>query len=247
MSELEPLDDDILALVKGAKHVPELDPAQKASILAVTVAKIGAPGGGGGGGSDGGAGAGGLGKLGKLGAAIGLFVGGIGVGVVIDRAMIGDGAHAQSAPVAVTTPARLVAGTSTGASPLEAVSALSLPDAPRGSGSAAIHLAGSATARGNASAEAPSSRGLAAERALLDVARSALARGEAGEALVATERHAHEYPDGALVEEREAIAIKALVALGRMDEARSRARVHEQRFPNGLTVRAVKAAVGEAP
>jgi hypothetical protein len=243
MSELEPLDDDIRALVKGAKHVPELDAAQKASILAVTVAKIGAPGGGGGGGG----GRAGAGALGKLGVAIGLFVAGIGVGVVIDRAMIGDGARAQSVPVSVAAPARLVAGTSTGASPLEAVSALSLPDAPRASGSAALHLAGSATARGNASAEAPSSRGLAAERALLDVARSALARGEAGEALVATERHAHEYPDGALVEEREAIAIKALVALGRMDEARSRARVHEQRFPNGLTVRAVKAAVGEAP
>ncbi|HVH46000.1 MAG TPA: hypothetical protein VM925_26810, partial [Labilithrix sp.] len=93
----------------------------------------------------------------------------------------------------------------------------------------------------------PSARGLAAERALLDVARSALARGEASEALRAAERHASEYPNGALVEEREAIAIKALVALSRRDEARVRAAAMERRFPNGLMLHAVKNAVGEAP
>ena len=38
-------------------------------------------------------------------------------------------------------------------------------------------------------------------------------------------------PDGALVEEREAIAVKALVALGRKDEARTRVHALEQRFP----------------
>jgi hypothetical protein len=251
MSELQPLDDDILALVKGAKHVAEIDPARRASILAVTAAKIGA--GVGGGGDGGGAGASasasagasaGAGALGKLGVAIALFVAGVGVGVMIDRALIADGGREPSGPVAIA--ARPVAATtSSSAPPLEAVSAASLPDAPRASNSGATTA--SASARGAGSGEAPSSRGLAAERALLDVARSALARGEAGEALAATERHAREYPDGSLLEEREAIAVKALVALGRMDEARTRARALELRFPNGLTVRAVKAAVGEAP
>ncbi|MDB4936318.1 MAG: hypothetical protein JWP87_3290, partial [Labilithrix sp.] len=132
-------------------------------------------------------------------------------------------------------PAPSVASVVPPASTMAAVSAASLPDAP-----AARAPIGSA--RVAASTEAPSSRGLAAERALLDVARSALARGEPSEALVATGRHAHDYPDGVLVEEREAIAVKALVALGRRDEARARARALEQRFPNGLTVRAVKAA-----
>jgi hypothetical protein len=78
------------------------------------------------------------------------------------------------------------------------------------------------------------------------VARGALARGEANEALAAAGRHASEYPAGSLVEEREAIAIKALVALGRRDEARARAVEMERRFPNGLMLRAVKSAV-EAP
>jgi hypothetical protein len=96
----------------------------------------------------------------------------------------------------------------------------------------------------NQALQAPSARGLAAERGLLDGARGALARGEAGEALAAAERHAHDYPDGVLVEEREALSIKALVALGRRDEAQARARAFEQRFPNGLMLHAVKGAVG---
>jgi hypothetical protein len=244
MSELEPLDDDILALVQGAKELPDLDPARKAEIFAATSAKIGSGGGGGGdgGGGSGGAATGaGAGALGKIGVAIALFVAGVGVGVVIDRAMLVDGGNAAIAPaVVVVAPAPSAAATNAAEPSLAAVSATSLPDAPRAAATASV-------ARSGGSAEAPSSRGLAAERALLDVARSALARGEAGEAIAATERHAREYPDGSLVEEREAIAVKALVALGRMGEARRRAHALEQRFPNGLTVRAVRAAVGDAP
>ena len=93
----------------------------------------------------------------------------------------------------------------------------------------------------------PSARGLAAERALLDVARSALARGEASEALSAAERHRREYPDGALVEEREAIAIKALVALGKRDEAAKRLANLEKSHPNSIVLRAAKKAVSGAP
>ena len=93
----------------------------------------------------------------------------------------------------------------------------------------------------------PSARGLAAERALLDVARSALARGEAAEALSAAERHRREYADGALVEEREAIAIKALVALGRKDEAAQRLANLEKTHPNSIVLRAAKKAVSGAP
>ena len=82
---------------------------------------------------------------------------------------------------------------------------------------------------------------------MLDVARGALARGEATEAIDAVNRHEKEYADGALVEEREALAIKSLVALGRRDEARSRAARFERRFPNGLMLHAVKATIEGAP
>ena len=243
MTELEPLDDDILALLQCAKELPDLDPASRTAILAVTSARIeagGAGGGGGGGAGGAGAGAGGV-ALGKIGVAIALFVAGVVAGVAGDRALFSDGVHATTTPPTVVAP-RASAAAANGAVALDAVSATSLPDAPRAAPSSTA-----AVTRSGVSAEAPSSRGLAAERALLDVARSALARGEAGEAIAATERHAREYPDGSLVEEREAIAVKALVALGRRDEARRRARALEQRFPNGLTVRAVRAAVGETP
>ena len=90
----------------------------------------------------------------------------------------------------------------------------------------------------------PSARGLGAERGLLDVARSAMARGEAAEALAAVDRHGRDYRDGALVEEREALGIKALLALGRRDEARARAARFEKRFPDSLPLRAVRGAVG---
>jgi hypothetical protein len=236
MSELEPLDDDLLALVKASKHLPEIDAGRKAAIFAATSARIGGGAGDGGGGHDGSGGAGtgagvGAGLGGKL--AVALLVGVV-LGIGVDRVVLGRDV-APVASVASSAPVTLapVASVATPASAMAAVSAASLPDAP------AVHAPG---ARVAGSIEAPSSRGLAAERALLDVARASLARGEPAEALVATGRHAHEYPDGVLVEEREAIAVKSLVALGRMDEARSRARALEQRFPNGLTVGAAKAA-----
>jgi hypothetical protein len=214
------------------------------------------PGAGAGAGAGTGAGAGAAGAsagaITKLGVAIALFVAGTAAGVVLDRTWLAGNADGRGSglPVAVAPAASDRSPSPVASSPLEAVSAASLPDAPRaGDATSGAHPraagAGSGSGSASASADPLSSRGLAAERALLDVARSALARGEAAEALAATERHAHEYPDGALVEEREALAIKALVALGRIGEARARARALEQRFPNGLTLHAVKAAVGE--
>jgi hypothetical protein len=93
------------------------------------------------------------------------------------------------------------------------------------------------------SSSSPDNRSLAAERALLDVARTALANGDPDRALQATLRHERSYPSGALVEEREAIAIKALVAAGRKDEARARGARFLERFPSGLMRPAVEGAL----
>lgn len=235
MSELEPLDDELLALVGAAKQVPELSAARKEALFAATTAKLGAPGGGGGG-AGGGAAAGSAGTK-ITGAMLATFALGIVVGVLADRALTSN-VVAPPAPSVVASAAPVVVPVvPPHAAEIDTVSPASLPDAPRPV----------ASQRAAPSSEALSSRGLAAERALLDVARSALARGEAGEALAAASRHARDYPDGALVEEREAIAVKALVALGRKEEARTRVRLLEQRFPGGLSVRAAKAAVEGAP
>ncbi|MBX7101953.1 MAG: hypothetical protein K1X89_29825, partial [Myxococcaceae bacterium] len=84
---------------------------------------------------------------------------------------------------------------------------------------------------------------LSAERALLEVARTALARGEVAQALEALERHEHEAPRGRLVEEREALFVQALVRAGRKEAAEQRASAFRARFPDSLLMPAVDAAL----
>ena len=57
------------------------------------------------------------------------------------------------------------------------------------------------------------------EVALLEQARAALRGGDTAHALELVEQDATLYPDGVLVEEREALAIETLIKLGRRDEA----------------------------
>ncbi|MEZ4293451.1 MAG: hypothetical protein R3B70_00620 [Polyangiaceae bacterium] len=55
------------------------------------------------------------------------------------------------------------------------------------------------------------------------------------------------FADGALAEEREALAIDALVRLGRTDEARERARAFVARYPKSTQVTRMRAILaGEA-
>lgn len=75
---------------------------------------------------------------------------------------------------------------------------------------------------------------LAAERKLLEVARSALARGELPGAFAALNEHERDFPRGRLVEEREALFIKTLHTAGRDDEAAARTRRFEATFPDSL-------------
>ncbi|WP_394825270.1 hypothetical protein [Pendulispora albinea] len=89
----------------------------------------------------------------------------------------------------------------------------------------------------------PASRQLAEERALLDVARAALNRTEGEEALRATERHKARFPSGMLGEEREALAIQALLVLVRNEEASRRAARFEQRYPRSVLLPTVRAAI----
>jgi hypothetical protein len=85
------------------------------------------------------------------------------------------------------------------------------------------------------------------ERALLDGARAALERGEPEAALAATVRHERRFPNGILVQEREAIAVRALLALGRNAAARARADRFRARYPNSVLLPAIASAVGQAP
>lgn len=80
------------------------------------------------------------------------------------------------------------------------------------------------------------------ESALLDRARAQLASDPAA-ALAATARHARHFPRGLLVEEREVIAVDALMRLGRSETARARARRFTLAHPRSVYRARVEALV----
>ncbi len=95
-----------------------------------------------------------------------------------------------------------------------------------------------------ARARAPEPGGsLADEAAQINAARKALAR-DPGEALALMEAAEHEFPAGAMVQERRGYAILALVALGRTAEASQRADAYLERWPNGPLSGRIRDALG---
>ena len=72
---------------------------------------------------------------------------------------------------------------------------------------------------------------LARERTLLDMARTALSRGDTTAALSSVDNHAREFPASQLAEEREVLAIQALASAGRLPEARRRGAAFRTSFP----------------
>ena len=78
---------------------------------------------------------------------------------------------------------------------------------------------------------------LAAELRLLRGAQEAQLRGEAKEALAQAEAHLLQHPAGQLAQEREVVAIQALVSLGRSGEARVRADAFRARWPGSAHLR----------
>ncbi|MBX3191922.1 MAG: hypothetical protein KF819_33335 [Labilithrix sp.] len=91
---------------------------------------------------------------------------------------------------------------------------------------------------------APRGDSLAAERALLDPARTALGRRDAASALDAVRKHETKFAQGKMSEEREAIAVQALVLAGKRPEAEARAARFRQRYPGSVLLAAVEAALG---
>jgi hypothetical protein len=135
--------------------------------------------------------------------------------------------------VVLVTPAAPSLAEEQAAAPEEAVPAIEdaplAPAAPSGS----AHLAGARDVD------------LAAERALLEVARTALARGDHAAALAALDRHGHKFPRGRLGEERESLYVHALAAAGRTDEARTRAQRFREKTPDSILLPSVEAAVDD--
>lgn len=91
----------------------------------------------------------------------------------------------------------------------------------------------------------PSAPSPQAEASLLESAMAALKSGAWARALALCERHAREAPDGVLVQEREVIAIEALVRLGRRGDAKARAEKFKAKFPTSTHLLKVEALIGE--
>ncbi|KYF70703.1 hypothetical protein BE17_49305 [Sorangium cellulosum] len=78
---------------------------------------------------------------------------------------------------------------------------------------------------------------------LLGRADAALGAGRATEALDLLERHARRYPHGPSTEQREALAVRVLLAAGRRTEAAARAERFRAAFPGSLLMPAVDAVL----
>ncbi len=103
------------------------------------------------------------------------------------------------------------------ASPVASVAAV--PSTSSSAGAAVIPEPSTAAAPPRPSTAAPSEP----EATILARAHDELLRGAPEKALATTNEHTRGYPKGALAQEREVIAIEALVRLGRRDESRRRA------------------------
>jgi hypothetical protein len=178
-----------------------------------------------------------LGKLFAVGLAA-FAAGGLTGGLVVQRSFDATAARERTSnpatiPVASAAPAPLPQSE---APPLVSVGDLPLaPNAPRPPSSAAQATANATPSESNGD--------LSRERELIEVARAALARGSAEDAIAATKKHESRWPHGSMAEEREVVLIQALVAAGRKADAEERAAKFRQAFPQSMFLPAIAAAL----
>lgn len=253
--ELEPLSPEVAALLAAERDRPEVPYEERELVLRSVERTLGLvpPPAGGGGGSTSGAPP----AVGPSGA--GSAPGGTGVlahpYVIAATTLVVGGALGLALTLGLSSSTQRpvpLAGTASGV-------AAALPSPPAEAPIATdeippIAVASAAPSTGDrASKAAPSADAapgrdvdLAAERALLDTARAAVARGQGAAALEALGQHAKQFPRGRLGEEREVLTIQALSLSGRGDEARSRAERFRKSHPRSLMIRAVDAILGDS-
>jgi hypothetical protein len=88
---------------------------------------------------------------------------------------------------------------------------------------------------------------LAAERRLLELARTALVKGDHDAAIANLRRHARGFAEGQLAEERDALLIRALVGKGQYAQARERASRFHRLHPRSLFAGVVEQAMQSIP
>jgi len=140
--------------------------------------------------------------------------------------------HARFAPGPMTRPAAVASVPDVVANaPASSVPAVAVPDLPPAPAP-------------TVAAPGPSPVDAAREELhLMRQARAAVARRDFAAALTPLAEHARRFKNGRLVEEREALRVKALMGLGRSEEARRAAAAFRARFPRSVLL----PAVGQMP
>jgi hypothetical protein len=176
----------------------------------------------------------------------------------VGGAIVGAVATRRAQPteriVYVDRPVREVAPSPSTTAPevIATTSIQDLPSSPLGSSGAVLPVSpagkrGSITATAAASAPSSNDRSrdtdLSAERALIERARSALARGDGAAALLPIAEHERQFPSGQLAEEREVLAVQALAIAGRTAEATARGARFRKAFPGSLMLPIVDEAL----
>lgn len=169
------------------------------------------------------------------------FVVGAGTGAALERSRRPEPEAIAPAPTVSEAPSARPAPTMAPSTPAPLPSTTTAPSLPlvataRGTSSGAPPVATEAPA---ATAQDARDADLAAERALVDRARSALARGDTGASLEAVAAHEARFPRGRLTEERELVAIQALVRRGESGAAKARADRFRKAHPKSVFVPAV--------
>jgi hypothetical protein len=257
MNDTDPLDPRAASLLDAERSRPEDDAAALDRIFSRVTMTIAGSGDGGGGATGGGKGGASAPVAATTATAtakiaavvVSAFVAGIGVGAV------GHATLSRPSPTASPSLAPAVASASTepssSSSPTPSSSPSPSPPAP------AVVASASSVASNAAPAVAPPrpttaragdrDSGLARERVWIEQARMAMARGAVSDALAALDGHAREFPAGRLTEEREALAVHALAAAGRSDEAAARARLFRQRWRSSVFMPIIDRASPEKP
>jgi hypothetical protein len=78
-------------------------------------------------------------------------------------------------------------------------------------------------------------------------ARQSDTRGDYIDVLAVVAEHEHSYPAGRLSEEREVLRVKALVGLGRGDEARHAAAKFRRQFPRSVLLQTIDEMLASLP
>ena len=201
------------------------DAARLAAIEANVLMKIAPPAGGGGGGGTGGSSLSPMAKVGAVALAAGAAV--VAVVLATRSQSPRPGALEEAVPAENARPAAKLPEPPT--LPVEA-----LPDAP-----APVSPRRPAALPTASLAPDPADRERA-EVALLDRAQASLPVSPA-DTLARCDEHGRRFATGTLVQEREVLAIDALLRLGRRDEAEARAARFRQSFPRSGHLRRVEA------